>query len=132
MFSSVACLLKRGRLPLLLALLLALGISITSAIASKPPDTASTNPQAVPQPASNSAKVASTNESKPIPGAPHTADAFLFLQPNTTTAGTCPAPSNGGTTQVGCTFVLDLIINTGTSPDDTSAQQGYLTYTYDL
>ncbi len=60
---------------------------------------------------------------------PHTADAFLTLVPDTTTLGTCPAPANGGVTQLGCAFVLDLILNTGSNPDAT-AQQSYLTFTY--
>src|SRR5262249_15075275 len=53
------------------------------------------------------------------------------LVPDTTTLGLCPAPSNGGTTQVGCTFVLDLFVNTG-SRNDATAQQSYLTFTYQL
>ena len=62
--------------------------------------------------------------------APLVADAFLTLAPSTT-AGNCPAPTNGGTTQVGCRFVLDLILNTGTNTDAT-AQQSYLTFTKDI
>ncbi len=51
----------------------------------------------------------------------------MFLQPGST-AGTCPAPANGGSTNVGCTFVLDLMLNAGSNPDVT-AHQSYLTYT---
>src|SRR5205823_5333791 len=47
-------------------------------------------------------------------------------------AGTCPAPTNGGTTSPGCTFVLDLWINAGSNadPDGITAQQSYLTFTF--
>src|SRR5438105_15647655 len=34
-------------------------------------------------------------------------DAYMEFVPGA--AGTCPAPPNGGTTQVGCTFDLDLM-----------------------
>lgn len=58
-------------------------------------------------------------------------DAVLFLAPGAV-VGTCPAPANGGTTQVGCTFVLDLFVNAGTNaaPEGLTAQQSYLTFTY--
>src|SRR5438874_1848648 len=42
---------------------------------------------------------------------PNVLDAFITLVPDTVTLGTCPAPANGGTTQVGCRFVLDLFVN---------------------
>src|SRR5438105_3476902 len=68
---------------------------------------------------------------KEKPDAPQAVDAFLYLQPGAT-AGTCPAPANGGTTQVGCTFVLDLMVNAGTNaaPDGLTAQGSYMTFTY--
>src|SRR5207253_653333 len=58
-----------------------------------------------------------------------TVNAFLRLQPGA--SGNCPAPANGGTTTVGCRFVLDLILNAGSNPDATS-QQSYLTFTFSL
>src|SRR5947209_4152706 len=66
---------------------------------------------------------------EPSKNAPRVQNALVTLVPDTTTLGTCPAPANGGTTQVGCTFVLDLMLNSGTNPDAT-AQQSYLTFTY--
>jgi hypothetical protein len=56
-------------------------------------------------------------------------NALHFLQPGT--AGNCPAPPNGGTTTVGCRFVLNMMINAGSSPDS-CAQQGYLQVPYQL
>ena len=41
------------------------------------------------------------------------------------------APPNGGTVTVGDRFVLDLMLNSGTY-DNVTAQQSYLTYTYNL
>src|SRR6266700_1921129 len=102
MFSKVERFLKWQRILLMLALLFAASISASSAIAGKLTDTA--------------------DNGKSAPGAPNTQDAFLFLRPNTDTPGSCAAPANGGTTQVGCRFVLDLVINTGNNPDDTTAQ----------
>src|SRR4051812_36758534 len=66
------------------------------------------------------------------PDAPQTLNGFVFLQPDTVTLGNCPAPANGGTTQVGCRFVLDLMVNAGTNiaPDGLTAQQSYMTFTY--
>src|SRR2546423_1883116 len=49
----------------------------------------------------------------PDPKAPTTRDAFLVFVPNG--GGTCPAPPNGGMSQVGCTFVLDLYLNAGSN-----------------
>src|SRR5438552_3192241 len=65
----------------------------------------------------------------PITG---TLDGFIFMVPDTVTLGTCPAPANGGTTQVGCRFVLDLFVNAGVNqaPDGITAQQSYITFTY--
>ncbi len=59
--------------------------------------------------------------------------AFHFLRPGST-AGNCPAPPNGGATSVGCRFVLDLMVNAGgnVAPNGLTAQQGYMTYTYQL
>src|SRR5262249_31006066 len=70
-----------------------------------------------------------TNSPTIAPTQPPGGDGFILFQPGQ--AGTCPAPANGGTTQVGCTFVLDLLVNTG-SRQDATAQQSYLTYTYQL
>lgn len=44
------------------------------------------------------------------------------------------APPNGGTVNLGDRFVLDLMLNAGSSapPDGVTAQQSYLTFTYDL
>ncbi len=61
---------------------------------------------------------------------PYTADALLRLIPSQV-PGSCAAPPNGGTVNVGCRFVLDLWVDTGSNPDAT-AQQSYLTYTYNL
>src|SRR5438105_2045282 len=52
-------------------------------------------------------------------------DAFLFLAPGT--GGSVPAPPNGGSVPLGGRFVLDLMLNSGSS--NTSAQQSYLTFT---
>src|SRR5438270_2067730 len=69
---------------------------------------------------------------KEKPDAPQTLNAFIFLQPDTVTLGNCPAPANGGTTQVGCRFVLDMMVNAGTNaaPDGLTAQQSFMTFTY--
>src|ERR1051325_8117913 len=48
-----------------------------------------------------------TPQPTPVPGA----DSYLYFVPGS--AGNCAAPANGGTTQVGCRFVLDMMINTG-------------------
>src|SRR5207253_10057644 len=48
----------------------------------------------------------------PVP--PSSGDASLVLVPDTVTLGLCPAPPNGGTTNVGCTFVIDLYLHGGT------------------
>src|SRR5205085_9791570 len=60
----------------------------------------------------------------PVP--PSSGDAFLALQPGS--AGNCNAPANGGTVQVGCRFVLDMMVNAH-SITNTLAQQRYLTFT---
>ncbi len=52
-------------------------------------------------------------------------DAYLAFVPED------GAPPNGGTVNVGDRFVLDLVLNAGSHPD-TTAEQSYLTYTYDL
>src|SRR5690242_16430393 len=59
---------------------------------------------------------------------PETADAYLQLVPENGGPGSCTPPTNGGSVAVGCTFVLDLMVNAGSHPDST-AQQSYLTYT---
>src|SRR5207253_527520 len=63
---------------------------------------------------------------------PDPEDAYAFIAPDTGTPGSCPAPANGGTTDVGCRFVLDLMINAGTNaaPNGLTAQQSYMTFTY--
>jgi hypothetical protein len=68
----------------------------------------------------------------PNAGAPLIRDAYMELGPGG--PGTCPAPPNGGTTQVGCTFILDMILHTGSNqpPAGASAQQSYLTFTHQL
>ncbi len=75
-----------------------------------------------------------TQDVEPVSVAPHapyaTTDAFLFLTPGST-AGSCPAPPNGGSVAVNCRFVLDMMINMGNNPDG-AAQQSYLTFTYGL
>ncbi len=60
-------------------------------------------------------------------------NAYHFLRPGST-AGNCPAPANGGATTVGCRFVLDLMVNAGSSvaPNGLTAEQDYLTYSYQL
>ncbi len=68
---------------------------------------------------------------KNIPAVPRTQDASLFLRPSIDTPGSCPAPANGGSTTTGCRFVLDLMLNTGSNSDAT-AQQSFLTFTYQL
>ncbi len=62
---------------------------------------------------------------------PQAVDASIFLTPSTT-LGNCPAPPNGGTTTVGCRFVLDMMVNAGSNaaPDGLTAQQSYMTFTY--
>ncbi len=52
-------------------------------------------------------------------------DAYLALVPEN------GGPPNGGMVNVGDRFVLDLVLNAG-SHLDTTAEQSYLTYTYDL
>lgn len=63
---------------------------------------------------------------------PTISPAFLFMVPDTTSVGSCPAPPNGGTTQPGCRFVLDLFIDAGmnAAPNGLTAQQSYMTFTY--
>src|SRR6185503_8316665 len=63
----------------------------------------------------------------PVP--PSSGNAFLSLQPGS--GGNCPAPPNGGTLQVGCRFVLDMMVNMASVPDGV-AMQGYMTYTSSL
>jgi hypothetical protein len=60
----------------------------------------------------------------PVP--PSNGDAFMALQPGI--AGNCNAPANGGTVQLGCRFVLDLMVNMGSIPNG-MGQQSYLTFT---
>jgi hypothetical protein len=60
----------------------------------------------------------------PVP--PSSGGAFISLQPGS--GGNCTAPPNGGTVQVGCRFVLDLMVNMGSLPNGV-AQQSYVTYT---
>src|SRR5437868_7516921 len=63
------------------------------------------------------------------PGAPQTVNGFVFLQPDTTTLGNCPAPAKGGSVALGCRFVLDVMVNAGTNaaPDGLTAQQSFMT-----
>ena len=63
------------------------------------------------------------------PVVPRTQDAYLFIAPGA--AGNCPAPTNGGTTDLGCRFVLDLWLNGGTNSDLT-AQQSYIQFSRDF
>jgi hypothetical protein len=60
----------------------------------------------------------------PVP--PSSGDAFLSLQPGS--AGNCSAPANGGTVQVGCRFVLDMMVNMGSVPNGL-VMQSYMTFT---
>jgi hypothetical protein len=60
----------------------------------------------------------------PVP--PSSGNAFLSLQPGS--GGNCSAPPNGGTVQLGCRFVLDLMVNMSSVPNGV-AMQGYLTFT---
>src|SRR5207248_4280247 len=46
--------------------------------------------------------------SNPLPS-----DAYMELVPGA--PGNCPAPPNGGTTQVGCRFVLDMMLHAGSN-----------------
>src|SRR5205814_1044512 len=57
-------------------------------------------------------------------------DAYHFLAPSST-LGNCPAPTNGGTTAVGCRFVLDLMVNGGSS-SNLYGHQSYMTVTSHL
>src|SRR4051812_7993013 len=125
MFSTITG-FSKWRIALMSALLLVASICATSAIASKPTDSAVTNLQAPGTTAHTDKAAPSAGNGESARSAPETQDAFMLLQPGTT-AGTCAAPANGGSVNVGCTFVLDLIINTG-SNSDTSAQQSYLTF----
>jgi hypothetical protein len=50
-------------------------------------------------------------------------NAFHFFQPGA--AGNCAAPPNGGTVMVGCRFVLDLMIDAGSS-QESCGHQAYL------
>jgi hypothetical protein len=58
-----------------------------------------------------------------------TNDAYMQLVPGA--PGNCPAPPNGGTTNVGCRFTLQLMVNSGSS-NSVSLQQSYLSFTYKL
>src|SRR5207249_1229299 len=60
---------------------------------------------------------------------PSSGNAFLSLQPGS--GGNCTAPANGGTVQVGCGFVLDMMVNMGSVPDGV-AMQSYMTFTSSL
>ncbi len=62
------------------------------------------------------------------PARPLTTDAYLAFVPEGS------APANGGTVNVGDRFVLGLWLNSGSSapPNGPTAQQSYLTFTYDL
>src|SRR5437660_689200 len=62
------------------------------------------------------------------PARPATADGYLIFEPEGS------APPNGGTVNVGDRFVLGLWLDTGSNapPNGATAQQSYLTYTYDL
>ncbi len=76
----------------------------------------------------------STNTRPPsitnTPAPTHTpaGDAYMLFVPQGS------APPNGGTVNVGDRFVLDLMLNAGSSapPDGVTVQQSYLTYTYNL
>src|SRR5437868_3893933 len=94
------------------ALLLALGVATSSAVAHGASGTPSGRPVG------------------PTPTPTFHVDAFLFLQPSNTT-GNCLAPSNGGATGVGCRFVFDLMLNAGSNHADNgvTSQQSYLTFT---
>lgn len=113
-----------------LLLFTALTISISNALASKPSVIAQALSLSGPTQQVDRALIVSDRRNTE-PDAPATVDAFMLLQPSTT-AGTCGAPPNGGTVQVGCTFVLDLVINTGNNPDAVTCQQSYLTFDYQL
>src|SRR5206468_4275300 len=73
--------------------------------------------------------ITGTATDTPTPGG---SSAYLLLAPGSN--GTCPAPPDGGATQVGCTFVLNLLLNAGAyhAPNGATAQQSYLTFTYQL
>jgi hypothetical protein len=60
------------------------------------------------------------------PPPPSNGNASLAIGPGS--AGNCPAPSNGGTTNVGCRFALNLSVDAGTHPNIV-AEQSYLTFT---
>src|SRR5205085_5347667 len=61
-----------------------------------------------------------------IPAPPSSGDAFVSLQPGI--SGNCSAPATGGTVQLGCRFVLDMMVNMGYVPDGV-AMQSYMTFT---
>ena len=67
-----------------------------------------------------------TRTPTPLPPA---RDAFMFIAPGS--AGNCVAPTNGGTTTVGCRFVLDLMVNTG-SRSDARGQDTFISFTHQL
>src|SRR5438045_3083999 len=52
-------------------------------------------------------------------------DAYMELVPGA--AGNCSAPSNGGTTMVGCRFALELWLNAGSQPE-VPGHQSFLTF----
>ena len=127
-------LLSWRRILLIVALFCIAFISVNSAAASKQADTtklAKAAPQIASRLASNKTSSAPAVSDSERPEAPATEDAFLYLQPETNTPGSCPAPTNGGSTNVGCSFVLDLMLNAGSDPA-ANAQQSYLTFTNGL
>jgi hypothetical protein len=71
-----------------------------------------------------------TNTPTPTPTSTPEA-AYVSLEPSTTDFGNLPSnPSSGGTVHTGDRFVLDLMVHAGNDPG--SAQQSYVTYTYQL
>ncbi len=73
---------------------------------------------------SQSATPTHTRTNTPTATPPVCAGAYHYFRPQT------GSPSNGGVVRVGQRFTLDMLVSTG--PYDITAQQSYITFTYDV